>query len=384
MSSSEQAPGTADPVLSEETRLIEVSNSMPPGEEMVGSTRVEAPTKFHVFPKLSVELQLMIWEAAANAEVKPRLLDVYSGDQKKEDGKTGTYFFTTHKVPTILQVNKDSRRVGLSIYTLEFGTEDFPACIPVNWNVDNIALLYSEYSVRKLDTILLKLTSHGLSSVCIGVSTTIRNDQSHCNPYEAMDAKDECFDQESDDEESDDDESDDDESDDDENEDEENEDEESDDEEDSERDITWGHGTEQLYDVMSKFPFADGVKEVTLFSNSYFNRPNRLKLMRKNGFPNDTKVEMCWFSIDEFNAEGLTEQDVVNYIQNSVLSNQGWEFHPYHHNHPDASNLDFFHWEARKFGVVAGVKVLERTISLKLRDINFLDESIKDVQRWCF
>lgn len=70
--------------------------------------RTDRDLMFTLFPKLSLELREMIWKFALPG---PRTIEISSINQHRSPA----YYF---KVPTVLQVNHESRRTAQSFYCL--------------------------------------------------------------------------------------------------------------------------------------------------------------------------------------------------------------------------------------------------------------------------
>ncbi|KAG4427716.1 hypothetical protein IFR05_016802 [Cadophora sp. M221] len=113
---------------------------------------------FTIFPLLSLEMRLLVWEFVC---FQPRLVDIWptkSGIELLarlflEEGFEEPYYNYTHcgTVPSILHTSREARTVGLQYYQLEFGTEakadnsgasrgtlsfSTPPRIFVNWECD--------------------------------------------------------------------------------------------------------------------------------------------------------------------------------------------------------------------------------------------------------
>ncbi|KAH7397791.1 hypothetical protein BKA64DRAFT_753472 [Cadophora sp. MPI-SDFR-AT-0126] len=81
------------------------------------SSTVPMLNRFTLFPKLTTEIRLQVWELESSI---PRDLDVWT---KRFGGGQCFRFATSKAVPSILHTNKESRTVGLKYYQLAFGTD---------------------------------------------------------------------------------------------------------------------------------------------------------------------------------------------------------------------------------------------------------------------
>jgi hypothetical protein len=97
--------------------------------------------EFHLFPKLSVEIQLKIWKQAAFI---PRVVTVSCSDPPYLNGYQWAVrhlqmvFASPTAVPPMLSACFMARQVGLKYYQLTFGTREREAHIYLNLEVDTV------------------------------------------------------------------------------------------------------------------------------------------------------------------------------------------------------------------------------------------------------
>ncbi|PMD31560.1 hypothetical protein L207DRAFT_591511 [Hyaloscypha variabilis F] len=148
-------------------------------------------TKFTCFPKLPIELRLRIWKFAAFI---PRNVDVWIGPEKTsydEDGdywdiridiENHHYFCSRTSPPAILHTSHESRKEGLLVYKLGFGTEHHAGrhhfrsdpTIYANSSSDTLCLMNASKFVYQNNNIFEKIEScynaSGLRSIAFNMA----------------------------------------------------------------------------------------------------------------------------------------------------------------------------------------------------------------------
>ncbi|KAL2065678.1 hypothetical protein VTL71DRAFT_3348 [Oculimacula yallundae] len=119
-----------------------------------------ASREFVLFPKLPLEIRLLIWESVC---LQPRFIDLWTFRSEmemlaivshEEGGDPVFYYYTHTGPPAILHISQEARQVGLCHYHYEFGTHaevsisgpsrgimsiSTPPRIYVNWACDIIS-----------------------------------------------------------------------------------------------------------------------------------------------------------------------------------------------------------------------------------------------------
>ena len=82
--------------------------------------------KFTVFPKLPPEIRRMIW----NLNLESRIVEICLND--------ASGFYSRAKLPSALQVSKESRDTVIAQYSLCFGLNWYPAQTRFNFDLDTL------------------------------------------------------------------------------------------------------------------------------------------------------------------------------------------------------------------------------------------------------
>ncbi|EKD17141.1 uncharacterized protein L3040_005362 [Drepanopeziza brunnea f. sp. 'multigermtubi'] len=333
MSNITQAPVIIDATVRKDIAAVHASVSELSAEPAATITEVSRPaapfvplTEFHLFPKLPKHVRVQI---LMTNQPDREYVDIYYARTRRGEHGLESVYYTTCTAPAIMHLNREHRLLGLTIYSLELDT------IFINWKKEKICLMTQHHNIPAIDVLPARAVAKGSKSICIGIATTIKN-PSGCDPIEDANPMNEGSDDE----------------------------------------MCWGHGIQQIDSVMDSFPFAEGLKEVTLFAHGYYNRINRLKSLRSRGLALDTDIFMSPFEHDVVDQADptLTYITIEEQIKSFVV-NKGWEVEE------DPLGVHALQEEGlvvKKFVDEDGQRTLKGAITLKLRDIWFRGEKSDD------
>jgi hypothetical protein len=93
----------------------------------------EVRPEFEYFGRLPTEIRLKIWTEVC---LEPRVIDLWAVPTLQGSSTIGNHFYyATHsRIPSILSVSKEARKVGLQYYILEFETHFQEIIRPVHWH----------------------------------------------------------------------------------------------------------------------------------------------------------------------------------------------------------------------------------------------------------
>jgi hypothetical protein len=106
----------------------------------------QAPTEFHLFPKLPIEIRLMVWKKASFISRA-----VHLSIRRLDSDPIKIQLVSKTHVPAILQTNQESRQEAANHYVLAFGNSwfldppgpteyKFPDTVYINFGVDYVML----------------------------------------------------------------------------------------------------------------------------------------------------------------------------------------------------------------------------------------------------
>ncbi|KAI9052038.1 hypothetical protein LZ554_004292 [Drepanopeziza brunnea f. sp. 'monogermtubi'] len=333
MSTTTQAPVILDATVRKDIAAVDAAVSEPSAKSVAKITEVSRPaapfvplTDFHLYPKLpkSVRVQILMINQQDREYV-----DVYHARERRGEHGLESVYYTTCTAPVIMHLNREHREMGFMIYSLELDT------VFINWEKEKICLMTQHHNVPAINVLPARAVAKGSTSICIGIATTIKN-PSGCDPIEDADPMNEGSDDE----------------------------------------MCWGHGLQQIDSVMDNFPFAEGIKEVTLFAHGYYNRINRLKSLRSRGLSLETDIAMSPFEHDVVDQADptLTCITVEEQIKNFVVT-KGWEVEE---DPLGVRDLQEEGLVVKKYVDADGQRTLKGAMTLKLRDIWFRGEKSDD------